>query len=168
MASNNDDSRAPIQRHPQRPLAFLLAQVGAHAAEKFAQRLAPLGLTPGQAALMRIISKSAGLSQQALCSQMAVVPSRLVVVIDELEKRDLVERRDHPDDRRSYALYLTKLGTEVLAKVRKIASEHEDSLCSSLNLEERIQLASLLSRLSSEQGLIPGVHPGFNQPPQNK
>ena len=86
-------------------LAFLLAQVGAHAAARFAERLAPLKLAPRDAGLLRLIGKNPGTSQRALGEQMGILPSRLVTLIDEFEERALVERRDDPGDRRSYALH---------------------------------------------------------------
>jgi hypothetical protein len=42
---------------------FLLAQVGAHAAARFAERLEPLKLTPAQVGILHIIGKEGGLSQ---------------------------------------------------------------------------------------------------------
>src|SRR5437763_8702685 len=86
---------------PTAGLAFLLSQVGAHAAARFAERLAPLNLTPPHAGILRVIQQADGLSQQALGEKLGMFPSRLVVVLDELEQRGLVERRDNPADRRS-------------------------------------------------------------------
>src|SRR5215475_11647264 len=108
--------------------AFLLAQVGAHAATKFAERLAALDLTPSHAGTLRLIQASEGLSQQALGVALGLVPSRLVVLIDELEQRRLVERRDHPTDRRSYALYLTDKGREVFKAIGRVARDHQEAL----------------------------------------
>ena len=82
-------------------LAFLLSQVGAHASARFAERLEPLGLKPPHAGILRVIEQADGLSQQALGEKLGMFPSRLVAVLDELEERGLVERRDSPTDRRS-------------------------------------------------------------------
>jgi DNA-binding MarR family transcriptional regulator len=143
--------------------AFLLAQVGAHAAARFAERLEAVGLTPPHAGVLRVVNTSEGMSQQALGEILRVLPSRLVVLIDELERRGFIERRDHPTDRRSYALYLTPAGREVLQRVGRAAREHEDALCAALTTTERAQLGGLLRRIADEQGLAPGVHPGFSR-----
>ena len=42
-----------------------------------------------------------------------------------------------------------------------MAREHQDALLAALNAGERDLLASLLSRVADQQGLRPGVHPGF-------
>jgi DNA-binding MarR family transcriptional regulator len=143
--------------------AFLLAQVGAHAAAKFAERLGALDLTPSLVGTLRLIQASEGLSQQTLGVALGVVPSRLVVLIDELERRRLVERRDHPTDRRSYALYLTDKGRDAFKVIGGVAREHQEALLTALTEGERAQLASLLLRVAEEQGLRRGVHPGFSR-----
>jgi DNA-binding MarR family transcriptional regulator len=143
--------------------AFLLAQLGAHAAARFAERLQAIGLAPSHAGILRLVSQSQGLSQQALGEALAILPSRLVSLLDELEARNLIERRNHPSDRRSYSLYLTATGRDTLKAVGRVAREHQDALCAALTPGERAQLAALLQRMAGEQGLRPGVHPGFSR-----
>ena len=148
---------------PAAGLAFLLSQVGAHASARFAERLEPLGLKPPHAGILRVIQQADGLSQQALGERLGMFPSRLVAVLDELERLGLVERRDSPTDRRSYALYLTEAGREALEQIGRIGREHQDALCAALDESERAQLAGFLTRIAAEQGLTPGVHPGFRK-----
>ena len=141
--------------------AWLLAQVGAHAAAKFAERLSGLGLSPPHAGILWALSTSGGLSQQALAEHLHVLPSRLVALVDELEERGLVERRDNPDDRRTYALHLTSPGRTMLEAIGRIARTHQESISEGLDAGEREQLAALLLRIADQQGLRRGVHPGF-------
>jgi DNA-binding MarR family transcriptional regulator len=143
--------------------AFLLAQLGAHAASQFAERLAVLGLTPPDAGILRLLRIAAGLSQQELAAKLQIHPSRLVAILDNLEKRGLVERRANPDDRRLYSLYLTKDGGGVLGRIGKVAREHQDALLSALSREERDELATLLLKIADQQGLVRGVHPGYQR-----
>jgi DNA-binding MarR family transcriptional regulator len=156
-----------MKRHEPVPgrqsAAFLLAQVGAHAAARFAELLAPLHLSPPHAGILRILSKSAGLNQQELASMLNMHPSRLVGLVDELEASGFVKRQEKADDRRTYALHLTGEGQAILGEIGRVAREHQDSLLASLSKEEREQLADLLQRIADEQGLMPGVHPGFSR-----
>lgn len=144
-------------------VAFLLSQVGAHSANVFADRLAPLNLVPPHVGILTVIKQADGLSQQALGEKLGVFPSRLVGLIDELEKRSLVERRNNPADRRSYALYLTRAGEEALQQIARIAHEHQSALCAALDDAEKAQLANLLSKIANQQQLTPGVHPGYRK-----
>lgn len=141
--------------------AFLLAQVGAHAAGRFAERLSALDLAPPHAGILRMLGASPGISQQVLAERLAIFPSRLVALVDELAEKGLVERRDDPEDRRAYSLHLTNRGQQRLQDIGRVAREHQDALCAALDAAEREQLASLLRRIADEQGLTPLAHPGY-------
>jgi len=140
---------------------FLLAQVGGHAAAKFAERLAPLKLTPADAGILRLLHTLPGTSQQELAGKLSIHPSRLVALLDALEKRALLERRPNPNDRRQYSLHLASAGIALLQDVGRIAREHQDALLKALSSEERDHLTELLKKIADEQGLILGVHPGY-------
>jgi DNA-binding MarR family transcriptional regulator len=144
-------------------LAFLLSQVGAHASGRFAERLEPLELKPAHVGILKVMRQTDGLSQQALGELLGIFASRLVAIVDELERRGFVERRDSPSDRRTYALYLTRAGRAMLERIEQIAREHANALCAALDDAERVTLAELLARISAEQGLRPGIHPGFRK-----
>jgi DNA-binding MarR family transcriptional regulator len=141
--------------------AFLLAQLGAHAASQFAERLRVIDLTPADAGILRLLQIASGLSQQGLAGKLNIHPSRLVAILDNLEKLGFLERRPNPDDRRLYSLHLTKSGEEVLGRIGKVAREHQEALLSALSNEERAALGSLLIRIADQQGLTRGVHPGY-------
>ncbi|MBB5159239.1 MarR family winged helix-turn-helix transcriptional regulator [Saccharopolyspora phatthalungensis] len=154
----NGDGAGP---HPQEGAAFLLAQLGAHAAELFAQRIARSDLTPAQAGLLRLLARTPGRSQRELADVLGMPPSRFVPFVDDLERRGLLERRKNPSDRRLYALFLTNDGTELLSRLRVEAAAHEEQICAALTPSEHQKLTGLLRRLAQQQGLSPGVHPGY-------
>lgn len=143
--------------------AFLLAQLGAHAASQFAERLKILGLAPSDAGILRLLRMAAGISQQELAGKLNIHPSRLVALLDNLEKHGFLERRANPDDRRLYSLHLTRTGEHVLGDIGKVAREHQEALLSALSGEERQTLGGLLLRVADQQGLVRGVHPGFQR-----
>jgi DNA-binding MarR family transcriptional regulator len=144
-------------------VAFLLAQLGAHAAAAFAERIRPLGLTPPQAGVLRRLAQFPGQSQRGLADALGMHAPRLVALIDELEARGLVARDRDPDDRRNYAISLTAAGRRALAELASVAREHELAITAALGDDERARLLALLRRLAEEQGLTPGVHPGFRR-----
>jgi DNA-binding MarR family transcriptional regulator len=145
------------------PPSFLLVQLGAHAASKFAARLAPLQLVPPHAGIMRILSAQPAITQQALAGALGMQPSRLVALVDDLETRELVERRENSEDRRSYALHLTEKGRAMQEAIGRLGREHQQELLAALTEDEQHQLGALLRRIADQQGLTPGVHPGFAQ-----
>ena len=141
--------------------AFLLAQLGAHAAARFADRIAHLGITPAHAGILRFIARAPGLNQQRLAKFLDVLPSRMVLLIDELADKGLVHRKRSTKDRRHSELVLTKKGERTLAKLSKIVVAHEADLCGALTRKERDTLARLGRKIVQHQGLTPDVHPGY-------
>jgi DNA-binding MarR family transcriptional regulator len=142
-------------------VAFLLAQVGGLAALRFAERLAPLGLSPPHAGLLRAVAAAPGRSQQALATELGVLPSTLVALVDELEGDGLLERGRNPTDRRNYALQLTPAGHQRLQDIGRAAQAHGGDILAPLAQEDRVVLARLLAQLAEHHGLTPGVHPGY-------
>ncbi len=138
---------------------FLLAQLGTHAHQRFAERLAELDLHPRHFGMLSHLAGSEGQSQQALSNALAIHRSAVVALVDDLEQRGLAERRRDPLDRRAYTLYLTPKGRRVLADLEGLAQEQEGELLAALGASERSQLISLLQRLAESQGLLAGVHP---------
>jgi DNA-binding MarR family transcriptional regulator len=92
-----------------------------------------------------------------------MTPSRLVPLVDDMERRGLVERRRDQRDRRSHALYLTGEGGRIMGQLRLVAVAHEDAVCAGLDPGERRQLGELLERVAANQGLEPGIHPGYRR-----
>jgi DNA-binding MarR family transcriptional regulator len=154
------EKKLSVDRRPT-GAAFLLTQVGSHAASRFGQRIASIGLTPPDAGVLGKISSHPGISQQALATHLSVVPSRMVALIDRLEEKGIVERKRSSGDRRNYELSLTDHGRHVMVEISRIAHEHELSFCAALSPKERAQLSNLCRRIAEQQGLTPGVHPGY-------
>ena len=154
---------APIVRDkaPEN-LAFLLSQVGIHASGRFSQRLAEVGLQPPLFRVLNLVDAAEGRSQQEIAKAVQAPPSRMVGLVDELERQGLVERRADPKDRRVRALYLTPAGRKALARGRDVARRHEEELTEGLSEGEREQLVGLLRKVVDVQEIGKGVHPGFS------
>ena len=149
----------------QRPTgaAFLLAQLGAHAADRFAERIDGLGITPPHAGILRLVVATPSCNQQALAKRLGVLPSRMVILIDELSEKGLVERKRSTKDRRHSELVLTRKGQGMLEKLSRLAAEHEADLCAGLTAAERDTFAALGRKIVRQQGLTPDVHPGYRK-----
>ncbi|GAA4025526.1 hypothetical protein GCM10023063_02530 [Arthrobacter methylotrophus] len=147
---------------PGRPkrTAFLLSQLGAVASSRFADRTRGIGLTPGDAGVIRLLGRAPGLSQRSLADRLGAVPSRVVSLIDSLEERGLVERVRSNTDRRNYELHLTDAGKGALRELREIAEQHEAELLAPLTGAQIAQLDELLAQLANGHGLDKDLHGG--------
>ena len=147
----------------RRALGLLLSQLGTHAALSFGRKIAGLGISPPHFGILRWIHANEGKNQRELSSHLGVVPSRLVVLLDELETKSLVMRERSTEDRRSQQLQLTRKGSQLLEKVERIATAHDADLGSSLTAPERETLIELCAKLAAHRGLIPHGHPGYSK-----
>ena len=148
---------------PSRRTAFLLSQLGAHSAEKYRELVGALGLTPSDAGILRLLSRNPSISQRELADRLGTVPSRVVVLIDSLESRQLVARTRSATDRRNYELSLTDAGSAAMQKLRDVSEQHERAVLGTLTSLEREQLHGLLSRLAEARSVDTEVHLGYSR-----
>jgi DNA-binding MarR family transcriptional regulator len=141
-----------------RSIAFLLAQLGSDASTAFERALAPLGLTASEAGLLRLVGRNPGIGQKAASEQLGVGPSRVVAVLDRLERQGSVERRRSATDRRSHEVHLTPDGERLLAALRPIAEAHEAAFTQGLDEADLDRLAAHLETIAASRGLSRDIH----------
>lgn len=107
------------------------------------ERVGKLGLTIGQASALRELTEPMTLKNLAV--RMGCEPSNALVVIDQLESQQLLERRPHPTDRRAKQLMLTPDGVERREQLLK-SLRGEEPLLSVLTRQEQDALQDLLQR----------------------
>jgi len=163
MVDNATSDTEVAAKAPPVGVAFLVSQVGAHAALAFGERLTVLDLKPHHAGILRMLGSNPGLTQQALSELLGVFPSQLVHLLDFLQKRQLIERREAPGDRRSYRLHLTRKGRSTLARIGELTQELESDFFAALSVAETRLLQDLLARVVAQQKITPGVHPAYRQ-----
>lgn len=117
----------------------------------FAAALGDLSITPGLFGVLVVIEANPGLKQTDLARATHLDRSTVVSVIDNLERRGLVERRSAAVDRRSNALQLTEQGGALLKELMRRVAEHEKRLSSHLSETERATLVRLLRKILPER-----------------
>ncbi|QBD75055.1 MarR family transcriptional regulator [Ktedonosporobacter rubrisoli] len=138
---------SPISPAFSRWTSAILNYLALIARERFCASLSTLQISTKQYAALTIIAMYGPLTQIELGRQLGIDRSTTVLVIDELERLGLAERRRDPRDRRAHALTLTEKGQETLASADKLAAEAEDEFYAPLSSAEREQLHALLQRL---------------------
>jgi DNA-binding MarR family transcriptional regulator len=155
MAARN--SRADSTTPPFRSVAFLLSSLGFAVSRNFHRVLEPLELEPGEFALLRAVSASDGEPQNALAERLHISPSWMVAIVDELERRELLERRPHARDRRVRNLHLTAAGKKLLRQAERQAQQLDLQVTAPLSAAELQQLFELLQRVAAGLELQPGA-----------
>lgn len=115
------------------------------------QTLQPFGLRMLTYTALVLIVDNPGLSQSRLAAAMDIERSNLVVLIDELESRELIVRDRVPTDRRTYALNATLTGRQLCEKAIAAVVAHEAKIFSGLDQESRDILINALSAVRALQ-----------------
>jgi MarR family transcriptional regulator, lower aerobic nicotinate degradation pathway regulator len=126
--------------------AYLLYKAGIYAQKAFDDAFGAVGLSAREFLVLGFATTEP-LSQQDIARRLGIDPTVLVGVVDELERRRLVERRRDPDDRRRYLLAVTETGAELLAKAEQAATEATNTYLDPLDRTQRRQLGELLITL---------------------
>ena len=79
-------------------------------------------------------------------------------ILSRLEKKDFVEFRPDPADRRCKRIYVLEKGWEHIEQIHSVIRENEERIVSGFTEEEKEQFASLLERAILNMGGCP-CHP---------
>jgi DNA-binding MarR family transcriptional regulator len=107
--------------------------------------LGPSGLTVTQFALLTALEEEPGLSNADLARRTFVTPQSMHAVLQELESRQLLVRRTHPQHRRVLRAELTQGGRETLEEAADAVNAVEERMLSKLSDPARSRLAGALS-----------------------
>ena len=110
---------------------------------------AELGLRPAQYSVLVLLGHTPGLKQSDVAAALGIQRANFVVLFDGLERRGLAQRSSTPNDRRSYALYLTEAGEKMLARATALERQLEARIDAKLGPGGREQLLQLLGRLTA-------------------
>jgi MarR family transcriptional regulator, lower aerobic nicotinate degradation pathway regulator len=126
---------------------YLLIKTGWWVQRETEAALRRLGLRDRHLMALAILDADDSLSQQDLARHLALDPTLIVGLVDDLESQGLCTRTRHPSDRRRYTIQLTREGRELYQEARSVAAEVGDDLYAPLTRAERAQLTGLLKRV---------------------
>ena len=106
-----------------------------------------LGITVEQWVVLKIISENKDLSQKELANKSYRDPASITRTIDLLEKKDLVVRKNIPNNRRVYNISLTEQGESFIKSNMKIIKEHRELSIQGLSNDDLNSLSDLLSKI---------------------
>jgi MarR family transcriptional regulator for hemolysin len=114
----------------------------------FAHRAQHLGLTRPQWRVLATLYNAQGITQSRLAELTSIARSPLGKIIDQLERRGYVERRDDPDDRRVNRLHTTPAVEPLVEPARELSRELEHTVLE--GVPRKGELVALLATLKSK------------------
>lgn len=139
---------------PERPWSALLGlQRAVHATlQALAAELADLGLTASEINVLGNLADGRSRTVNELGADVGSRPTTLTSVLDRLERRGLLTRTGHPQDRRKVVLQLTPTGRRVAERVRAAMADLEARALGDLDEGARQALRAGLERLVEVSG----------------
>jgi DNA-binding MarR family transcriptional regulator len=146
---------------PVGQLAELLVLTTSRLRRGSAKELAPIGVTFGQARVMRLLARAREPMRMAdLAAALEIVPRSVTTVVDALEEAGLVCRAPDPHDRRSVLVAPTAAGRAALERMNRARRATAEDLFGRLSERERTTLLSLLVAVNAEAGGPVSTHHG--------
>ncbi|WP_158817915.1 MarR family winged helix-turn-helix transcriptional regulator [Methylocapsa sp. S129] len=133
--------------HPT--LGFLLHDVARLLRKRFEQRARNLGFTRSQWQAIVYLSRNEGIHQAGLAELLEIEPITLVRILDKLAERDLIERRQHPTDRRTWLLFLKEAARPLLAAMQPIGEATRAEALDGVSEADRSQLLQTLTQMKT-------------------
>jgi DNA-binding MarR family transcriptional regulator len=117
--------------------------------EAFSRATAGANITPPRFTALVILDRNPGITQTALGEVLGTARSGAMMLADWLEGRGLAERRHRPEDGRSWGLFLTAKGVDLLRDLKRRIKRQDRLFSQRLDETERRQLFRLLAKLSA-------------------
>lgn len=107
------------------------------------------GLTPSQRSVLSTLSRHGPVPMSRLAQLESISRPAATRITDRLEEKGLVERRPHPDDRRSAVAEITPEGLSLLEEGRRERTAFLSRRLAKLSREDRRRLAEAIEVLDS-------------------
>jgi DNA-binding MarR family transcriptional regulator len=132
---------------PDAHLGYLLKHVQLRFFELGAAALGPLGISGREAAVLAAIADRYPVSQGEIAHALNVDRTTMVALIDDLQGKGLVRRRQDPEDRRKNAVELTDAGSATARRAADAVGRAERDFLAPLPAAEAARFKRTLRAL---------------------
>jgi DNA-binding MarR family transcriptional regulator len=145
-ARDREDEDGPSPELTRR-LGYLFKHARLRLSELTGAALEPYGVDGRDLAVLTVLAANEQASQLQLARRLGVDRTTMVALLDGLQRRGLVTRRAHSEDRRRNAVELTATGRDVFEQATKAGDEAERRFLAPLSPHDADQLRRTLRLL---------------------
>ena len=131
-------------------IGFLVHDVARLMRTMYDRRMAPLGLTRSQWWVLNHLYFHEGIRQTEFAALLDIEKATVGRLLDRLEAKGWVARKNDPQDKRAKLVYLTEKVQPTLQIMRDMAAVTRSEAERSLNTTERKQLRDMLKRMRDD------------------
>lgn len=132
---------------PKTGISRYVGRVKALMTEALDQQLAPFDITAAQYIILTSLALGEADSAATLCRGISYDPGAMTRMLDRLERRGLISRVPHPNDRRAANLELTDEGRAVYPQLKAVSMTLSNQFLKGFTHEEVKQLEVFLQRM---------------------
>ncbi len=108
-------------------------------------------LTSAQAFMLMLMHSNDGKPMSSFCSLLGCDASNITGLVDGLERKKLLMRSEHPDDRRIKVVKLLPDGIALRAKIlARLTDQHQGYIMSKLSEDELKQFTKLIEKITRD------------------
>jgi len=122
--------------------------------QSFDQSVERSGLTRAKWTLIAAVAHNPGATQRMIAEALEVREVTAGRLIDRLCAEGYLKRREHPNDRRAYCVYLTPAAQPVLDTLGKLGKIHEAAIFAGFDDEDLERLNALLDAITRNLSAI--------------
>ena len=141
-------------------IGYTITDVGRLLRTVFERRVRTFGLTRAQWLVIARVHRRPGLSQSEVADLLEIEKAPAGRLIDRMQAKGWLERRDDSSDRRVNRLHLTAEGERLHAAIWPIAEATVDDALSDLSAKEQRQLTGLMTRVKAKLQALAERDPG--------
>lgn len=123
--------------------------------------LEPWHVSPSQSRALGVLSRHGEMRLSAVAEHLRIAPRSATEVIDDLQRRGLVERTPDPSDRRATLVALTPEGVATMRAIHEARAAEGERLFAGLDPADRAELTRILRNLRE-------AHWPANEPPADQ
>ena len=124
---------------------YILSRDMSNFAEKV---LTPFNITVEQLHLLKSLPEKEGVTQKEICDVVYKTPANTTRMLDRMEAKDFVIRKDSPEDRRACLVYLTEKGRKLVEVVEGVFESFTEHFLKDITEKELKTIRSGLKKMS--------------------
>jgi len=126
---------------------FQLAKASQAGTRFWTNHVSNLNITSAQAMVLNFLGQEDGVTSRDIGSRTMLDSATLTGILDRLESAGLIQRKQHPEDRRAICICLTDSGRKITKKLYRMAIHANKAFMTDLNQEEQQTLRGLLGKI---------------------
>ncbi len=132
----------------EHPLSYIFHEINQVYMNNVKQEASLMGINPTYRYIfMCLIANKEGLSQTKLCEFVHLKAPSVSLILQQMEKDDLIIREKSSDDNRMTIVKLTEKGKKLDMKLRQVFKKHDELMKSALDEQEMKNLHLYLDKI---------------------